>query len=230
MTLDEVLAELHSLAKPENLGGMSRFGITTHNALGTGMPPLRKLAKQIKTDRNLAQQLWATELHEARILAAMIDNPQEVTEAQAEEWVCCFNSWDLCDQVCGNLFDKTSFALQKCTEWSSRPEEFVKRAAFALMASIAIHRRDIPDADLLFFFELIEKQANDKRNFVKKAVNWALRQTGKRSAFLLGHARVCAEKIALQNYPSARWIAADALREFNQLAAPKYENPSQNSG
>lgn len=217
MLTSQILTELQSLGKPENRAGMSRFGINTEHAYGVSMGIIRKIAKTYKKDHALALELWHTGIHEARILAALIDDPPQVTENQMETWVKDFNSWDLCDQTCGNLFDKTPYAFEKASEWSFREEEFVKRAGFVLMASLAVHAKKAPDESFLPFFPHLEREAKDKRNFVKKAVNWALRQIGKRSRYLREEAILIARIMKEQPYSSARWIAADALRELEKI-------------
>ncbi|MFQ5919380.1 MAG: DNA alkylation repair protein [Thermoplasmata archaeon] len=218
MDRDAVMARLEALADPEGREGMARFGIATGRALGIRVPELRRLARKIGRDHGLSQELWDTAVHEARILASMIDNPGEVTEAQMEAWVTDFDSWDLCDQVCGNLFDRTPFAYEKAAVWSGRDEEFVTRAGFALMAYLAVHDKKAVDADLLAFLPLIEREAVDGRNYVKKAVNWALRQIGKRNRNLNVASIAVAERIHQVDSPSARWVASDALRELRSEA------------
>jgi len=192
---------------------MARFGINVSNALGISIPELRQIAKQIGTNHALALKLWASGLHEARLLAGFIDDPGMVSEAQLEAWAKDFDSWDLCDQVCG-LFEATPFAYGKAREWSSRPEEFVKRAAFALMAGLAVHDRESADSRFEEFFPILAAQAGDSRNFVRKAVNWALRNIGKRNRHLNRLAVRWAKTIAGQESQSARWIGRDALREL----------------
>lgn len=217
MLVSQILTEIQSHGKPENRAGMSRFGINTDHAYGVSMVVIRNIAKPYKKNHFLALELWDTQIHEARIMAALIDDPKQVTQTQMEAWVRDFNSWDLCDQTCGNLFDKTPYAIDKAVEWSFRDEEFVKRAGFVLMASLAVHAKKIPDETFIAFFQHIEKEARDKRNFVKKAVNWALRQIGKRSQYLREEAILVARLIKEQPYSSARWIAADALRELEKV-------------
>ena len=195
---------------------MARFGINVDNALGISVTQLRKLARQIQRDHDLAEQLWATGIHEARILASIVDLPSEVSEAQMEAWAAEFNSWDLVDQCCGNLFDKTPFAWDKATQWSRREEQFVKRAGFSLMAYLAVHDKKAPDARFERFLPIIEREASDDRNFVKKSVNWALRQIGKRNARLNEAAIRRAERIKRIDSKAARWIASDALRELTK--------------
>jgi len=170
MLYQEVLQHLKSLSNPEAVAGMARYGINTENAYGVSIYALRPMAKAIGMDHALAEQLWSSGIHEARILASMIDDPRQVTEEQMESWVTDFDSWDVCDQVCSNLFDKTEFAHRKAAEWSHREEEFVKRAAFAMMAALAVHDKKAPDEAFQVFFPLIRQQATDGRNYVRKAV------------------------------------------------------------
>jgi 3-methyladenine DNA glycosylase AlkD len=214
----EVLAQLKSGADPEAVKGMARYGIDSSSAYGVSIPKLRGLARQAGKDHELAQKLWASGVHEARILASMIDEPDHVTEDQMERWARDFNSWDLCDQCCNNLFRKTRFARRKVMEWSSRSEEFVKRAAFTLIACLAVHDKTGVDGDFREFMPLIQQAASDERNFVAKAVNWALRQIGKRNARLNEMAITAAREISRMESKSARWIAADALRELTSEA------------
>lgn len=233
MTLKEILKELKSQKNEKNVAGMMRFGIQGGTMLGISMPILRKMAKDIKKispcakasgdkatidHHQIALELWDTGIHEAKILASMVDEPEKVTAKQMDNWIKDFDSWDVCDQVCMNLFDKTEFAFQKCLEWSSRKPEFEKRAGFALMAAFAWHRRDIDDKKIAEFFPYIIKESTDGRNYVKKAVNWALRQIGKRSVYLKKEAIKAAEKILRvaqdDNSKTARWIANDAIREL----------------
>jgi 3-methyladenine DNA glycosylase AlkD len=213
-----VLARLKAQANPDNVEGMAHFGINPENTLGLSIPTLRAMAKEIGRDHDLAEELWASGIHEARLLAGFIDNPKQVSEAQMEAWVKDFDSWDVCDQVCMNLFDRTPFTDQKAVEWSSREEEFVKRAAFALMASLAVHDKKSGDERFETFFPLIVQQAVDERNYVRKAVNWALRQIGKRNSRLNSRSIEVAEQIARLDSKSARWIAADALKELTSPA------------
>jgi 3-methyladenine DNA glycosylase AlkD len=197
---------------------MSRFGIETRGALGVTVTELRRLARRIGRDHDLAAALWESEIHEARILATMVDDPAHVTEAQMERWVSDLGSWDLCDQLCGNLFDRTPFVFDVALRWSRREEEFVKRAGFALMASSAVHRKDVRDARFEVFLPAIRAQANDDRNYVKKAASWALRQIGKRSLGLHRKAIATARQIERIESRAARWIARDVLRELESAA------------
>jgi len=176
-----IINELKKNANPENVAGMARFGINAENALGISIPFLRDFAKQIGNDHSLAEELWSSAIHEARILAGLVDDPKMVTERQMDRWVKDFDSWDVCDQVCSSLFDKTEFAYKKAFEWSERDEEFVKRAGFVLMAALSVHDKKASDKDFEKFLPVIAREADDERNFVKKAVNWALRQIGKRN-------------------------------------------------
>ena len=224
MTAAEIIDEIKEFGSEENRKGMARFGINAEKALGIKIPVLRAYAKELKKQHQLALQLWETGIHEARLLAIFIADPKQTTEAQMEGWLRDFNSWDICDQACMNLFDRTPIAYQKALEWARREPEFEKRAGFALMASLALHDKKAPNQGLLPFLTEIEQQAHDPRNFVKKAVNWALRQIGKRNHELNAAAIETARRIALQNSKAARWIAADALRELQnekQLARLK---------
>lgn len=214
MTYDEIIRELKTNANPAGVEGMAKFGIQTENALGLSMPFLRQTAKRAGTDHALAGRLWRSGIHEARILAALVDDPAQVTSVQMERWVKDFNSWDVCDQVCGNLFDRTRFARRKAVAWAGRKPEFVRRAGFALMAALAWHDRQADDKLFLDYLSVIERYSFDDRNFVKKAVNWALRNIGKRNRALNRAAVACARRIAKQESRAARWVAADAIREL----------------
>jgi len=215
---DEIISRLKSMASPANVAGMARFGINAENTLGVSMPALRAMAKSYRKNHRLALELWDSGIHEARILASLFDDPKQVTADQMERWTSEFDSWDVCDQVCSNLWEKTPVAYEKAIEWSRRDEEFVKRAGFVLMARSVVGGK-IPDAGkLAVIFGEIERVATDSRNFVKKAVNWALRQIGKRSIELNRMAIATAEKISVLDSPAARWIAADALRELKSEA------------
>lgn len=213
------MSELRARSDPASREGMARYGIDTSTALGgTSVPMLRALARRAGKDHGLAAALWSTGVHEARILATMVDDPALVTEEQMEAWAAEFRSWDLCDQSCNNLFWRTPFAWPKAFEWSQRQEEFVRRAGFVLMAVLAVHDKRSPDARFLDLLPLIERGACDERNFVRKAVNWALRQIGKRSLELNGVAVECSLRISQQDSKAARWIAGDALRELRSEA------------
>ncbi|GAB4428900.1 MAG: DNA alkylation repair protein [Anaerolineae bacterium] len=217
----EILAYLQTQANPENVAGMARFGITGQHVLGVPKPVLRQLAKDIGKNRHdLALKLWDSGVLEARVLASLIDAPAQVTDAQMERWVSDFDSWDVCDQCCLNLFRKTALAYPKALAWSRREEEFVKRAGFVLMATLAVHDKKAPDEQMLRFLPVITAGATDERNFVKKAVNWALRQIGKRNLALNRQAIATAQSLAEADSRSARWVGRDALRE---LTDPKVQ-------
>ena len=216
----EVLERLKSMANPENVAGMARFGINTQNTYGISIYVLRDIAREIGCDPALADELWESGIHEARILASYIADPLQMSEAQIERWVACFDSWDVCDQVCG-LFEQTPYAYQKAFEWSDREEEFVKRAAFALMAGLVVHDKKASDERFESFLPVIIARSDDNRNYVKKAVNWALRNIGKRSIHLNRLAIDAAHKIQKLDSKSARWIASDALRELNSEKVQK---------
>jgi 3-methyladenine DNA glycosylase AlkD len=220
-TLTQVLDRLEAAARPDQLEGMARYGIVAENRLGVSMPELRALGKEIGRDHELALSLWESGLEEARILASIVDDPEEVTEEQMERWIRGVSSWDVCDQVCMNLFDKTRLAPQKVAEWARREEEFVKRAAFSLLACLAWHDKGAPDSLFLGFLPLIRAGASDERNFVKKAVSWALRNIGKRNLKLNGAALNTAREIQKLESRPARWIAANAIRELESEAVQK---------
>jgi len=214
-TADEIIDILKEKSNEKYKAGMKRFGIVDEFALGIPLPELRKIAKLIKTDHALALDLWKTKIHEALLLASMIADPKQLTEGQADSWVHDLYSWDVCDQLCGNLLDRTSYALDKAREYSTSEKEFVKRAGFVLMAEFAVHNKKAPDEAFRPFFAIIEREAWDDRNFVKKAVNWALRQIGKRNENLRVESMETARRILVQNTKSARWIATDALNELS---------------
>ena len=214
MKLKEVIAELKSMGNPKAVEGMTRYGINADRALGVSIPKLEGLAKKLGKSHKLAEDLWSSAIHEARILACMVDDPQQITADQLESWVSEFDSWDLCDQCCNRLFRKTPFARQKALAWANRLEEFVKRAGFVLMAALSVHDKKASDEDFVRLLPIIKKHATDERNFVKKAVNWALRQIGKRNTNLNRMAIKTAGEIKQLDSKSARWIASDAIREL----------------
>lgn len=261
MTYKEVMQKLELLAShdPRDLAGMARFGINVDKAWVISVPKLRKLAKEIRASvtlsgtkgpgsgdldsscgqndggagemHSLALQIWDSDIHEARILAGFIDDPKLVTEEQMEQWVLGFDSWDVTDMICGNLFDRTQFAVEKAAEWSARSEEFVKRAGFVLMAGLAVHNKTMPDAQFVEFLEIIKRESGDNRNFVRKAVNWALRSIGKsRNKYLYGKALEVCDEILKQVQDDVvrgqddgkeaararRFIAGDAVRELQK--------------
>jgi 3-methyladenine DNA glycosylase AlkD len=214
LEFNEIVTRLKAHANRAAVEGMARFGINPKNTLGVSIPVIRKLAREAGRDHRLAAQLWASGLHEARILASMVDDPREVTEKQMESWVEDFDSWDVCDQCCSNLFDKTPLAYEKAYAWSSRNDEFVKRAGFVLMATLAVHDKKADDSQFEGFLPIIERESTDERNFVRKAVNWALRQIGKRNLALNRLALTAAGQIQRKNSKTARWVASDAIREL----------------
>jgi 3-methyladenine DNA glycosylase AlkD len=209
-----ILNQLKAKADSDNLEGMARFGMTVEKRLGVSVPDLRLLAKETGKDHSLSLKLWKTGIAEARIVASMIADPAELTGKDMDEWVKDFNSWDVCDQVCMNLFEKTPLASQKIFEWSEREEEYIKRAAFALIACLAWHDKQAADQKFIEFLPVITRGATDQRNFVKKAVNWALRNIGKRNPRLNKAAIKTAREIQHLDSKAARWIAADAIREL----------------
>jgi 3-methyladenine DNA glycosylase AlkD len=216
-----VLDELSRMADPSRLSGMARYGIATERAFGITVTQLRGYARTLGRDQELAAELWDSGVHEARLLATMVAEPALVTEVQVDAWIRDVDSWDLCDGLCGNLVDRTPFALDKVVEWTARDEEFVKRAGFALIAWMAVHRKDLNDECFEAFLPTIREGSTDERNYVKKAVNWALRQIGKRSEGLNRRSIETARDIQRMDSRAARWIATDALRELT--SAPVQE-------
>jgi 3-methyladenine DNA glycosylase AlkD len=214
MTVEKIIEELKAISNPEKVKGMMRYGINPENTLGVSMPDISAISKKYKRDHALALSLWDTGVHEARILAALIDDPKQLSEVQMESWVKDFDSWDVCDQVIMKLFDKSPIARNKALEWAEREEEFVRRAGFAMMASIALHYKKLENSYFDDFFEMIIKKSDDNRNFVKKAVNWALRQIGKRNHHLRLKAINTSKKILEMDTKSGNWIARDAIREL----------------
>jgi len=203
---------------------MAKYGITVEQRLGVSVPDMRKMAKAIGRDHKLALDLWRTRIAEARILAAMVGDPAKLTEEQMEDWVKGINSWDVCDQVCMNLFERNQLAWKKIVDWSEREEEFVKRTAFSLIACLAWHDKKASDEKFIELLPLIIRGATDERNFVKKAVNWALRNIGKRNLNLNKAAINTAKEIQLLDSKAARWIASDAIRELESESIQKRLN------
>jgi len=217
-SVKDVLDSLQSKARPEQLERMAQFGIAVERRLGVSVPDMRKLAKEIGMDHKLALELWRTGIAEARIVAGMIGDPARLTEKQMEEWVKDIDSWDVCDQVCMNLFEKTELAWKKIIDWSEREEEFVKRTAFSLIACLAWHDKRASDEKFIELLPVITKASTDERNFVKKAVNWALRNIGKRNLDLNQAAINTAREIQRLDSKAARWVASDAIRELESEA------------
>jgi len=218
ITTGDVIRQLQKLADPHYAEGAGHFGIYSKRVLGVTVPQLRSLARSIGLNHSLAAELWETEILEARILTSLLGDPAELTAEQMEHWAAGFDNWAVCDGCCCNLFDKSPLAWKKAVEWTRRKEEYVKRAAFSLMAALAWHDKSATDAKFLRFLPLIERASDDDRNFVKKAVNWALRGIGKRNAVLNAAAIETAERIRETGTRSGRWIAADALRELQSEA------------
>jgi len=217
-SVTDVLDKLRSKAKPDQLAGMAKFGMAIERRLGVSVPDMRKLAKETGKDHQLALELWKTGIAEARMVAAMVDDPDKLTEEQMEDWVKDFNSWDVCDQVCMNLFEKNQLAWKKIIDWSARDEEFVKRTAFSLIACLAWHDKKASDEKFTELLPVIIRGATDERNFVKKAVNWALRNIGKRNLNLNKAAIGAAKEIQRLDSKAARWVASDTLRELESEA------------
>jgi 3-methyladenine DNA glycosylase AlkD len=218
---ENIIKKLKSLSNPKAVEGMARFGINPKNTYGVSIPNLRRLAKEIGKNHDVAQKLWLSGIHEARILAGMVDDPEMVTEKQMNDWIKDFDSWDVCDQVCMNLFDKLSFAFEKAIKLTGEKEEFVKRSGFTLMACLAWHEKNSSDEEFKRFFPLIKKYSTDDRNFVRKAVNWALRQIGKRNKNLNTEAIRTAKEILKMDSRTAKWIAKDAIRELESSSIQK---------
>ena len=216
----EIVREMRAMANPAAVAGMARFGIDTSSALGLSVPTIRTLARRLGKDQTLAEQLWATGIHEARWLASLVADPDAITRSTMDRWVRDFSSWDVCDACCCNLFDRTPFVWQKIPKWAASQREYVRRAAFSTLAAAAVHDKAAEDQRFLDGLDLVERFAFDDRNFVRKAVNWALRNIGKRNERLLPAAIACAERVRAQGTKSARWIAADALREFRLKYGP----------
>ena len=213
-----VLRELKSLGDPKVRAKMAYFGVNVPKAHGISAPALHALAKRIGRDHRLALDLWATRIHESRILATLIGESEKVTAAEMDRWARDFDSWDVVDAACCYLYAHAKPAWSKATAWSRRREEFVKRASFSLIAYLSYKDKTAADERFVRFLRLIEREAHDERNFVKKAVNWALRNIGKRNVRLNREAIRCAERIRRRGSRAARWVAADALRELKSEA------------
>lgn len=218
MTVADIIAELRQLSDPANIAVLDRYAIKTKEALGIRAPELKIFAREVKklvTDRHTtALGLWETGIYDARAVAFLIDDPKQVTVDQMDDWCSDFDNWATVDGTCGYLFCRTNYAYDKAFEWAEREPEFEKRAGFSMMAYLAVHDKRAVDEKLSGFFPVIEKHACDDRNFVRKAVNWSLRQLGKRNLALNREAIEAADRIKCQDTKSARWIAADALREL----------------
>jgi 3-methyladenine DNA glycosylase AlkD len=223
MNSGQIINQLKQQKDVRNIEGMARFGISSKNTLGISVRVLREVAKKLKSEtaskENLHKtslELWKSRIHEARILATIIDPPDMVTEEQADSWVKDIDSWDICDGFCLNLIDKTDFALKKIPIWASEENEYIRRAAFSLIAGLAVHQKHLKDSEFEKLFPLIKKYSRDERNFVRKSVSWSLRQVGKRNMHLLSEAIITAKEIGKINSNSSQWVARDVLRELEE--------------
>lgn len=217
----EILRRLEALGDPKAVAGMARFGVDVPKAWGVSAPKLRALAKEVGKDHRLAEHLWQSGVHDARLLATLVDDPARVTPHQMDGWAKDFNSWAVCDAACGCLFDKTPYAWEKALEWTGHEAEYVKRAGFVLMATLAVHDKKAPDERFEQFLPYLVEHATDERNFVKKGINWALRQIGKRNRRLNKLAVRIAKQIRQIDSSPARWIASDALCELTSEKVQK---------
>jgi len=217
MKVEEIIKKLESLSNKEAVKGMARYGINPRNNLGVSIYKLRLIAKEIGKDHDLAIKLWNSDIHDARLLACFIDDPDKITSEQMDSWAKGFDSWDICDQACTSLFDLNSLAWTKVFEWAKRNEEFVKRGAFALIAGLSVHNKKSSDEKFEQFFPIIKKHSADNRNYVKKAVNWALRNIGKRNLRLNKKTIELSENILKIDSSAAKWIARNALKELTSI-------------
>jgi len=218
---EDIIKKLKTMAKPENVKGMARYGINPKNNLGISIYELRLLAKEIGINHKLSLQLWKSGIHDARLLSIFIADSAQITEEQMDSWAKDFDSWDVCDQACTSLFDATTHAHKKVFKWSKDKREFVKRAAFSIIAGLAVHDKKSDDEQFIKFLPIIKRESTDDRNYVKKAVNWALRNIGKRNLNLNKKAIKTAKEIKKIDSKAAHWIANDALRE---LTSGKIQN------
>jgi len=227
MEVEEILRLLRKKASRRNVRGMTRFGMSAKGRLGVSVPEMRRIARLAGQDHRLALGLWKTGIAEARIVASLVAEPGKVTARQMDTWVVGIDSWDVCDQVCGNLWDESPFAWAKARAWTRRQEEFVRRAGFALIACLAWHDKQAADARFVAILPLIRRGAGDDRNFVKKSVSWALRNIGKRNPALRREVLGLAKELRLSDIRAARWVGADALRELERLSGlkPKGSRP-----
>ena len=221
MTVAEILAWLERRGTKRNREGMARYAIVAPKIFGVSVADLRTLGKRVGRDPKLADALWKTGWHEARMLVAFVGDPARLTPAQMDRWARDFDNWAICDALCLHLFDRSPHAWKKIDQWTRRREEFVKRAGFALLASVALHDKKGPDAPFLTALKRVERTAADDRNFVKKAVSWAVRGVGRRNAALHGPAVATARRLAASTSPGARWAGKDALRELTSAAVVK---------
>lgn len=214
MNVKDVIKKLEELSKPEEVEGMAKFGISPKRTYGIRMPVLKSIAKECGKSHELATELWEIDTRETRIIASLVDIPDFVSSEQMDNWTNEFDYWEICDQCCINLFRKTPFAYDKIYEWSKNDKEFVKRAGFALISTLAVHDKKKDNETFEKLLILAKNEATDERNYVKKAVNWALRQIGKRNKYLNRKAILMAKEIDKIDSKSAKWIAKDALREL----------------
>lgn len=222
MNKEDIISKIKSLENQRNIDGMARFGIRPKSKVyGIPIPIIRKMAKEIKKNHKLALELFDSNIHEAKILACLIADPNLLTEKEMNKWVLGFDSWDVCDQTCMNLFDKVKFVYEKVFEYSKRKEEYVKRTSFALIAALASHDKKAKDKDFVQFFGIIKEASNDDRNFVRKAVNWALRGIGKRNLNLNKKALKLAREIKKMDSKTAKWIANNAITELESKGVQK---------
>jgi 3-methyladenine DNA glycosylase AlkD len=217
--VEAVVATLRRMGSKAVRDGMARYAIPSDRAFGISMSAMQKYARELGHDHELALALWATGWYEARTVAAFVDEIEKVTPAQMDRWAADFDNWAICDTVCFKLFDRSPHAFAKISKWGRSREEYVKRAAFALLASVALHDKESGDDSFLPFLPLLESGAADGRNFVKKGVLWALRGVGGRSVALQGEAVRLATRLAESPTPSARWVGKSALRELEGSAA-----------
>jgi 3-methyladenine DNA glycosylase AlkD len=225
-----ILNDLLRIASKRNVAGMARYGIRPAHPLGVSMKSIRSIAHSIEPDHQLALWLWQTGIHEARILATILDEPECVTAAQMNRWVRQLDSWDLCDQCCANLFERTPFAWKKCVEWSGSNLEFVRRSGFSLMARLALSDKHAPNSRFVVLLAHIRRGSGDERNLVKKAVSWALRQIGKRNPAMHRRAVALARKLAAGASPATRWVGRDALRELTRPDVAARVRQRRNAG
>ena len=222
--VDDAVATLRKLGSKSVRDGMARYAIPSDRAFGVPMSKIQGVAKQLGRDHALAEALWETGWYEARMLACYVDDPTQVTPAQMDRWCRDFDNWAHCDTACFVLFDRTPHAWRKVSAWAKRKDEFEKRAAFALLASLAGHDKSSPDARFVEGLALVERESHDGRNFVKKGISWALRGIGRRPA-LVAAATAVAKRLAASDDASARWIGKDALRDFAKVAARRAAKP-----
>lgn len=227
-SLEQALGLIHRHARPAEVAGMARFGIVGAGRLGLSMPDIRRIGKQLGRDHALALALWATGIPDARILASLVCDPAALSSRQADAWAHGIDSWDVCDQLCLNALRHSPLAWRKVVRWAGERDEFVRRAAFSLLAVLAVHDKAAHDAQFIEALRLIEAAAADRRNYVKKAVNWALRQIGKRNRALHSAALALAQRLRESEHPSARWIGSDACRELlDRRIAPALDTPAE---